>query len=510
MAWFFAMTSSGRVDQPNHDASEVTTPDWLLDAIGESAINQVEHLDLSNRDVTDGGLHHLSRATKLSSLDLRSTAVTDVGVSRLAKLNHLQHLDVRNTNVSASQIKLIRQQRPDLRITQNTFAEPAPAFVRRTRRLEFDQVELRDSGLGSKGDPTKPKDQRHERPPSLQTEAAIDQGLSFLAGEQASDGHWSMQYDKTELQANTAATGLALLAFLGAGHDHISGVYNDHVQRGLNYLIERQADSGDLFVPEESSLGKYIWFYSHGIASLALCEAYGMTHDEDLREPAQRALDFIISTQNDELGGWRYQPGVNTDTSVTGWLTMALKSGDLAGLEVPVVVFERIESWLNRAQASRGNSHLYVYNPLAPNTKKQRHGRRPNPTMTSVGLLMRLYLQWQRELPAMKRGAAHLLENRPAFGTTGSPKRDSYYWYYATQVMLHMGGGQWQSWNGKMHSLLVDSQVTEGKLQGSWNPTFPVPDRWAAQAGRMYVTTLNLLTLEVFYRHLPIYEEIAK
>jgi hypothetical protein len=61
-----------------------------------------------------------------------------------------------------------------------------------------------------------------------------------------------------------------------------------------------------------------------------------------------------------------------------------------------------------------------------------------------------------------------------------------------------------------MHPLLVDSQIKKGPLAGSWDPRKPIPDRWAGHAGRLYVTTMNLLSLEVFYRHLPLYEDTAK
>ena len=130
--------------------------------------------------------------------------------------------------------------------------------------------------------------------------------------------------------------------------------------------------------------------------------------------------------------------------------------------------------------------------------------------MTAVGLLMRLYLGWNRDDPQMIAGAEHLLEDLPAIGTQEQPTRDTYYWYYATQVMFHMRGKYWKEWNDRLHPLLVERQVQSGPMAGSWDPLGPVPDRWGAAGGRIYVTTLNLLSLEVYYRHLPIYEATAK
>jgi hypothetical protein len=189
---------------------------------------------------------------------------------------------------------------------------------------------------------------------------------------------------------------------------------------------------------------------------------------------------------------------------------MALKSAELSGLEVPTSTFEGIKGWLDKAQASPQERHLYRYNPLASDSPVTRHGRIPNPTMTGVGLLMRLYLGWRRDTPELIRGADYLLEHLPTEGSATKPLRDTYYWYYATQVLFHMGGERWRRWNSELYPLLIKSQQLEGDQFGSWNPAGPIPDRWGPFAGRLYVTTLNLLSLEVYYRHLPIYEETAR
>jgi hypothetical protein len=130
--------------------------------------------------------------------------------------------------------------------------------------------------------------------------------------------------------------------------------------------------------------------------------------------------------------------------------------------------------------------------------------------MTAVGLLMRLYTGWKRDNANLAKGADFLKDNLPALGTPREPQRDTYYWYYGTQVMFHMGGEHWQAWNSRLHPLLVGTQVRAGPLAGSWDPKGVVPDRWGPHGGRLYVTTLNLLSLEVYYRHLPLYEETAR
>jgi len=344
-----------------------------------------------------------------------------------------------------------------------------------------------------------------------ETEEAIEIGLAYLANTQNGDGSWSLQGhgENVLLRSNTAATGLCLLAFQGAGYTHRQHQHAVTISRGIEFLLNQQQTNGDLYVPEDAVSNQNVAFYSHGIAALALCEAYGMTQDPDLKEPAQRCLDFVISTQHTERGGWRYAAQVSSDTSVTGWMMMALKSGQLSGLEVPDETYQGIQRWLGISQVPQ-QPDRYRYNPYAPDTPSQRHGRTATPTMTSVGMLMRMYSGWRRDNEAMKSAADYLLQFPPQIGTIKSPQRDTYYWYYATQVMFHMGGEYWDRWNRALNPILINSQVKEGVNAGSWEPMGAIPDRWAAHAGRLYVTTMNLLNLEVYYRHLPIYDDTAE
>tara|TARA_R110002049_G_scaffold2750_8_gene22247 strand:- start:194809 stop:197514 length:2706 start_codon:yes stop_codon:yes gene_type:complete len=344
------------------------------------------------------------------------------------------------------------------------------------------------------------------------TEEAIERGLAYLASTQRADGSWSLADHGEDVLLNSrcAATGLCMLAFQGAGYTHLKHQYADTVSRGLSYLITHQRSNGDLYVRENAMSDRNVALYSHGIASLALCEAYGMTQDPELREPAEQAIRYIALSQHPDRGGWRYTPGISSDTSVTGWMMMALKSGELSGLEVPQKTYDGIDIWLDLAKESDQRPDRYRYNPFAPDTPSQRHGRYPTPTMTAVGMLMRMYSGWRRDNKAMRSAAEYLLRYPPQVGTRRSPQRDTYYWYYATQVMFHMGGKYWDQWNQSLNPVLLESQIQEGPESGSWDPNRPVPDRWSPHAGRLYVTTMNLLNLEVYYRHLPIYEDAAE
>jgi hypothetical protein len=338
------------------------------------------------------------------------------------------------------------------------------------------------------------------------------------------DGRWSLQRtvppglgikDKTNaiVRADTAATGLALLSYLGAGYDHLDGVYRDNIRRGLNFLLKNQKANGDLFVLQAGKPADGLWFYSHGIAAISLCEAYGMTGEAKLKAPAQRALNFIVESQHPQRGGWRYSPGKMSDLSVSGWQLMAVRSGQLAGLKVPDAAIIRTRRLLDAAQVSPTDASQYVYNPWGNDTEAGRFGPRPNTVMSSVGMLMRLYTGWSRDHPAIQEGADRILtqlpnmQQPPSFAGRGNPMRDTYYWYNATQVMYHMQGRHWQQWKDGLYPMLANTQQQNGPFAGSWDPIIPNEDRWGVTAGRLYLTTLNLLSLEVYHRHLPLFNE---
>ena len=346
------------------------------------------------------------------------------------------------------------------------------------------------------------------------SDRAVEQGLHFLSRCQLPDGRWaidrlprgvvapSTDAGLGEMNADTAATGLALLAFLGKGYTHVDYKYRNQVNAGLRWLIANQQEDGSLF-NDQTDQTLYAQFYAHGIATIALGEAYGMTWDEELRGPLERAIAFTLQSQHPQRGGWRYRPQQETDTSVSGWHLMALKSAQMAGVDVPTESLARVSGWLDLAQDQDGAR--YRYNPYALDTPEQRQGRVPSLAMTAEGLLMRFYLGRDRTHPEMVSGADYLRNHLP--GEPGTPS-DVYYLYYATQVMFQMQGEYWEDWNAHLRPRLEANQVQEGQLIGSWSPTQPTRDRWGHAGGRLYMTAMNLLMLEVYYRHMPLFREL--
>jgi len=211
---------------------------------------------------------------------------------------------------------------------------------------------------------------RQATPADARATAMVDRGLDFLARSQQQDGRWSLHAfaggtpaDIPKLRSDTAATGLALLSFLGAGHDHFDGPHRDTVRRGLEFLLASQKPDGDLYLPADDLSNSCAWLYSHGIAAIALCEAVGMTGDPLVKPAAEQACGFIAASQHPTRGGWRYTPRSDADLSVSGWMLETVRSGELGGIRTDPRSLDGVRSLLEAASAPT-DSARYAYNPL--------------------------------------------------------------------------------------------------------------------------------------------------
>jgi hypothetical protein len=316
------------------------------------------------------------------------------------------------------------------------------------------------------------------------TETAVARGLEWLIKQQRADGMWSLSgpYSDHALADNPkAATAMALLAFQGAGITPNKGKYAAAVRKAWTALLEKQQRDGSFGsnTPPRQSL------YTHAQCTIALCEVYGMTQDSHFSEPAERAVKYCVESQDKKGGGWRYD-FTDSDTSVTGWFVMALKSAQMARLEVPQQVFYEVTRYLDSAAQPDGK---YGYTPNSP----------PTQAVTAEAYLCRQLLGWKQNDPRLIDACKVLNANPVRFDPAD---RDVYYWYYATQVCHNMEGQIWESWNTTMREQLPAHQVKTGAEAGSWDPS---GDRWGSTAGRLYTTCLSIYMLEVYYRHLPIY-----
>jgi len=314
------------------------------------------------------------------------------------------------------------------------------------------------------------------------TEAAVSRGIRWLASVQNNDGGWSLQNHRRHMNKSNGSdimgTSLALLPMLA---------------------------NGDLRAGYTGQAG----MYAHGQATIVLCEALALTGDQKFKDPAQRAIHFIELSQHSK-GGWRYRGhGDNNwaqetgDTSVFGWQMMALQSARAPelGLEVDDSTLKLADYFLDTVTVgARFNNRRNTRLPKGSAYCYQR-GKSATGAMTAEAILCRMYLGWKKDDPRLSKAVEWLIQDH--FPNARNP--NLYYWYYGTQVMHHYGGEPWEKWNDKMRELLIRSQSTRGSFPGSWDPN---QFEWGSKGGRIYSTSLAVCTLEVYYRHLPLFKQI--
>ena len=347
------------------------------------------------------------------------------------------------------------------------------------------------------------------------TENAVDLGLKWLADHQDvdEDGKWDcddfMKHDPPDDKCTGAGgalydvgvSGLALLAFLGAGYTDRGSAkenkYAKNVRNGLRYLMTSQSEDGVF-----GTRATHSFMYNHAIASLAMCEAYWMTRNPRYKKPAQDGLNFLAMARNPYMA-WRYEPrGGENDTSVTGWCVMALKSGKFAGLEVDPDAFEGARQWTEKMTDPNFGQVGYNFTggvPARPEGKQDKFPPEKSQSMTAVGILNRIFLgEDPRNSEMIKKGANLCVELVPNWNPDDG-SIDMYYWYYATLALFQVGGAHWRKWNDAMVPAIVKSQHQRGagSRTGSWDPI----GVWGDDGGRVYSTAVLVMCLEVYYRY---------
>jgi hypothetical protein len=333
---------------------------------------------------------------------------------------------------------------------------------------------------------------------SPEGEEAVMLGLAWLTQMQKSDGSWAYDFGPYA-NDRAAATGMAVLAFTGAGQSHKDGRYKQTVQAGLDGLMK---DVNMTPGPEYGKFKSGTNMYSQGIAALALCEAYGMTHDPALKKTAQAVIDYIQKGQGPR-GSWGYAAGTDNDTSILGWQIQALHAARLTqDLKVDDKVIKKAIGFLNSVSPGQTKS---TYGYGGPGDAS------PATALTAIGLLCRYYVDgWRSETTGFAEGSKGLLK---AAVSSPAPKQlyNMYYYYYATQVVRFYGGEEWKTWNegplgadgkrrGGLPDWLLSLQVRTPTNRGSWDPE---AGTIGASCGRLGTTCMCLLTLEVYYRYAP-------
>jgi hypothetical protein len=171
--------------------------------------------------------------------------------------------------------------------------------------------------------------------------------------------------------------------------------------------------------------------------------------------------------------------------SIFGWQLMALKSAQAAGIEVDDQRLLRMRRFL--AEQRIGSSGgLAGYRPREA----------ASASAVAESLYCRQMLGMTGDTAAVQDAVRTILANLPRRSAL-----NYYYWYYGTLALYQQGGPEWEQWNTAVRNMLVAEQRRTGALAGSWDPH----DVWGGYGGRMYSTAIATLSLEVYYRYLPLY-----
>jgi hypothetical protein len=310
------------------------------------------------------------------------------------------------------------------------------------------------------------------------TESAVDWALKWLAAHQEYDGRWDCKkYGGGN--NDVAVTSLALLAFLGAGQTERNGKFKENVARGSAWLAKQ--------VDEKGNVGPYR--YETPIGVMALSEIYGMGENK-YKAVAQKAVTNLLNSQCD-TGAWDYSPNSKrSDTSVTGWAVMAIKSAKIAYLEVSEDKILKAKTYLQKATIAEGGNTSYSSEggdiKCGGGSKK----------MNAVALTGLQFLGVPRNDMQVQGAAIETVKTLP------TTDLDFYLTYYQALGLFQTGvrGEYWKKFNEPMKNSLLTTQIKIGTFEenkGSWNPE---GDPHGKSWGRVGETALGALILEVYYR----------
>lgn len=314
-----------------------------------------------------------------------------------------------------------------------------------------------------------------QAPAKDKLEESVDRALVFLQIMQERDGCWAANGEKSP-----GVTALAVMAYLSAGHVPGEGPYAQNVERGIRWILQNQKPNGMMASNSPHEM------YHHGICTLLLAEATGMTDrdlSEELRPKLEKAVSLILKGQrtegNQHRGGWRYRvDSHDADLSVTGWQLLALRAAKNLGCDVPA---ERIESALEYVLRCRDASSGFGYMP----------GGRVTMGCTGTGILSLEICRKTKGHSQEALQAGSFLLRHPL---RWNDEHFFYSVYYTSQAMFQLGHNYWNTFRPQFHRVLFDNQ----KPNGSWIAS----DGY----GPVYGTAMSVLALTVEYRFLPIYQ----
>lgn len=305
--------------------------------------------------------------------------------------------------------------------------------------------------------------------------------LNYLATTQQPDGSWP------GAESGPGITGVCIMAFLATGDDPDFGPHADNIRRALrNLILHQDPKTGHLSGPGHGPM------YHHGLATLALSEAYGVVNERQLwrdvnvppekRRTVGQALELAVrciltSQKQNPYKAWRYSPDSrDADTTVSGTVFMGLLGARNAGVEIPNLAVNNAIAYFQLNTMADGN---VSYQPA------NSHGD----GITRTAIATTVYSVAKRKDTKEYRASAEFLKNRIDVDVEEHP---FYHRYYMAQALFQSDLDAWEAWNEQLIQRLQKMQEPDGSF--------------ASGHGRAYGTGMSVLALALNYRLLPVYE----
>jgi hypothetical protein len=298
------------------------------------------------------------------------------------------------------------------------------------------------------------------------TEAAIKRGLDWLKSVQQPDGRWCAGDDSNWV----GYSAFAMIAFMLNGHfPNKKQPYGECMTRSLDALLKES----------EGQITGYMGtnMYCHGLATLALSEAWGQTDKDDKVQEVLKAAVKVILRAQAESGGWRYnpQPG-GADVSVTAMQVIALAAARQAGIFVPDDTITRAVRYLNMCHHSASGGFTYTPGFGVPGFAR------------TAAATFSLKMLGRHEVREVKEGVRYLLREAPA-----AVKNTDFYMYgmyYGTLCMYMAGPQEFKTFYPQIRDIMLSRQQPNGSLGGRG----------------VYDTSIAMIILSMPYGYVPAYQ----
>jgi hypothetical protein len=332
--------------------------------------------------------------------------------------------------------------------------------------------------------------------PAQSVDETLKRATDYLITQQ--DERGAITEKKQHERNQNAMTALAILALTSQGHQASDNTPEGRaVKRALDYILRPDGQEPDgYFGAKDGSR-----MYGHGITTLMLAEMMGMgadaNQDELLRTKCRKAIELILRSQkvpknDNNRGGWRYTPDSgDSDMSVTVWQTMALRAAKNAGMDVPREAIEDAVKYIKRCfeperdrKTADGKSEFGGFGY---------QGKGKELSTTAEGLLA-LQVCGEYEAEEVIAASNRLLRD----GVRQGERWFYYLSYYYAQGMYQRGGKHADEARKVVSEILLPLQARDGSWEGTGGEE--------RQGGKIYATSMAVLSLAVKNHFLPIYQ----